>query len=265
MSILIFTIIGILIGVLSSLFGLGGGLIVVPILFALLPESIPASYLMHTAIGTSLAVMIINSLNSTLNHSRQNNVKWPIFRFFVLTISMGAFVGGVIASYVPSDGLRYVFIAFLIYVIISNVAKRTFTNAFTEHAFTYPKKSSGAISGIVIGFVSTLLGIGGSLMTIPYLRKRGLRMLHAVALATPLGLPIAIVGSITYLITGLQAEGMPDSTVGFIYFPALLGFTLGGFAGVPLGRIIAQKLPDGLFSKIYLLLLVLVVLMMIFG
>ncbi len=90
-------------------------------------------------------------------------------------------------------------------------------------------------------------------------------MLNAVALATPLGLPIAVVGAITYLMTGIQTEGMPSATLGFIYLPALLGFTAGGFIGVPIGRIWAQKMPDALFSRIYLLLLFIVIVMMIIG
>ena len=70
-SILMYSLIGIMIGILSSMFGFGGGFVVVPILFAFLPDSIPSEYLMHTAIGTSLAVMIINSFNSTYNHAKK--------------------------------------------------------------------------------------------------------------------------------------------------------------------------------------------------
>ncbi|SDI98422.1 sulfite exporter TauE/SafE family protein [Natribacillus halophilus] len=74
-AIIFFSLIGVLIGMTSSLFGFGGGFIVVPILYAFLPDTIPADYVMHTAIGTSLAVMIINSFNSTLNHARKGNVQ----------------------------------------------------------------------------------------------------------------------------------------------------------------------------------------------
>lgn len=181
MALIVFTFIGVFIGVLSSLFGLGGGFVVVPILYVFLPHVVPAEYVMHTAVGTSLAVMIINSTNSTYNHSKQGNINWMVF--------VGSF----------------------------------------------------------IGMISTLLGIGGSVMTIPYLRKYGMRMLHAVALATPLGLPVAIVGASTYLASGLRVAGMPDSTIGFIYIPALIGFSIRGLIGVPIGRRWAQKIPDTLF------------------
>ncbi|MGV2686620.1 TSUP family transporter, partial [Clostridium perfringens] len=126
-----------------------------------------------------------------------------------------------------------------------------------------PGRLSRFVIGSFIGIISTLLGIGGSVMTIPYLRKYGMRMLHAVALATPLGLPVAIVGASTYLASGLRVAGMPDSTIGFIYIPALIGFSLGGLIGVPIGRRWAQKIPDTLFFRIYLWILIIVVITMI--
>ncbi|MBB6450771.1 hypothetical protein HNR44_002761 [Geomicrobium halophilum] len=264
MSIVLFSLIGILIGILSSLFGFGGGVVVVPVLYAFLPDTIPSAYTMHTAIGTSLAVMIVNSLNSTLNHARKGNVQWGIFRFFAMYISLGALIGGFFAHFVTSEMLRWAFIGFLSYVILSSILKRTFTQQATG-LFSFPSYPAGMVAGAGIGSVSTLLGIGGSVMTIPYLRKRGLSMLHAVALATPLGLPIAMAGSLMYLLIGLQANGMPDSTIGFIYVPALFGFVFGGFFGVPIGRRIAQVLPDAIYSKAYLVLLTIVVFMMIFG
>lgn len=262
-SLLMFSLIGIIIGILSSMFGFGGGFVVVPVLFAFLPDSIPNEYLMHTAVGTSLAVMIINSLNSTFYHAKKGNVKWPVFKTLAGYIAIGALIGGILAVYIESNILRFAFIALLTYVLIKNIFSKSFTKELDEQTFRMPNQKSASITGIIIGFLSTLLGIGGSVMTIPYLRNKGMRMLNAVALATPLGLPIAIVGAISYLITGMQIETMPASTIGFIYLPALVGFTLGGVVGVPLGKNWAQKLPDKLFSKIYLILLFIVVILMI--
>ncbi|GAB2548462.1 TSUP family transporter [Gracilibacillus alcaliphilus] len=264
-SLLLFSGIGILIGVLSSMFGFGGGFIVVPILFLFLPDSIPGDYLMHTAIGTSLAVMIINSFNSTLNHAKQGNVLWPVFKKFVGYIAIGSLIGGILAYFVDSNLLRIAFISMLSYVIISSLFKKTFTKTVDEASFQLPSISSSIAVGSSIGFISTMMGIGGSVMTIPYLRGRNMSMLHAVALATPLGLPIATVGAVTYLITGLQVEAMPASTIGFIYIPAFFGFIIGGFIGVPFGRKWAEKIPDQIYSKMYLILLFIVVVMMILG
>jgi uncharacterized protein len=261
-SIVLYSLIGILIGILSSLFGFGGGFVVVPVLVAFLPDSIPPDYLMHTAVGTSLAVMIINSFNSTFNHAKKGNVKWVVFKGMVFYIALGSLIGGVSAVYINSEFLRFAFIGLLLYVIVSNLLKKTFTAHVEDRDFRMPSRKSRGPVGVVIGLISTMLGVGGSVMTIPYLRRQGMRMLNAVALATPLGLPIAIVGAFTFLVTGLQIEEMPSSTLGFIFIPALCGFTLGGFIGVPLGRSWAQKIPDAVYSKVYLILLVIVVIMM---
>ncbi|WP_339265160.1 sulfite exporter TauE/SafE family protein [Paenibacillus sp. FSL W8-0187] len=263
MALIVFTFIGVFIGVLSSLFGLGGGFVVVPILYVFLPHVVPAEYVMHTAVGTSLAVMIINSTNSTYNHSKQGNINWMVFRQLAGFIASGALIGGLLARYIDGGLLKCAFIMLLCYVIISNLYKKT-ANSNDEFPISpLPGRMSRFVIGSFIGIISTLLGIGGSVMTIPYLRKYGMRMLHAVALATPLGLPVAIVGASTYLASGLRVAGMPDSTIGFIYIPALIGFSLGGLIGVPIGRRWAQKIPDTLFFRIYLWLLIIVVITMI--
>ncbi|KMK95709.1 sulfite exporter TauE/SafE family protein [Rossellomorea marisflavi] len=262
-SLIMFGLIGILIGILSSMFGFGGGFVVVPVLYAFLPDTIPHEYLMHTAIGSSLAVMIINSFNSTYNHSRKGNIKWSVFKKLAGFIAAGSLIGGIVAIFIDSEVLRILFIALLGYILISNLLKKTFTSDREDDDFQLPGKKASAFFGTGIGFISTLLGIGGSVMTIPFLRKQGMRMLNAVALATPLGLPIAIVGAFSYLVSGLQVDHMPASTIGFIYLPALVGFTVGGFIGVPFGRKWAQKLPDGVFSKAYLAILAVVIIMMI--
>lgn len=263
MTMFVFTLIGVVIGVLSSLFGLGGGFVVVPILYVYLPHVIPAEYVMHTAVGTSLAVMIINSANSTYNHAKQGNVNWVVFKQLAGFIAAGSLIGGLLARYIDGGWLKFAFIMLLCYVILSNLFKRKVNNNDELPVSPLPGCMSRLIVGLFIGIISTLLGIGGSVMTIPYLRKYGMRMLHAVALATPLGLPIAIVGASAYLASGLRVSDMPDSAIGFIYLPALIGFSLGGMIGVPIGRRWAQKLPDTLFFSMYIWLLIIVVITMI--
>ncbi len=104
-SLIMFGLIGILIGVLSSMFGFGGGFVVVPVLYAFLPDTIPHEYLMHTAIGSSLAVMIINSFNSTYNHSRKGNIKWAVFKKLAGFIAAGSLIGGIVAIFIDSEVL----------------------------------------------------------------------------------------------------------------------------------------------------------------
>lgn len=260
----VFLAIGILTGVLSSLFGFGGGFVLIPVMYLLLPGfGVPEAFIMHVAIGTSLAIMIANSINSTISHHRKQHVIWPIFIRLAPAIAVGALMGGLSAPFIQGNILRYLFILLVVYTIVMSIRKKSFLDV-DGLKFTLPTPFKTSSLGLGIGFLATMLGVGGSVITVPFLRKRGLAMLHAVSLANPLSLPIAIVGAATSIATGLQQPGLPEWCLGFVYMPAFLGIVLGGFIGVPLGTRIAQHLPDRLFSKIYLILLVVVVLIMVF-
>lgn len=260
---IIFLSFGILTGFLSSMFGFGGGFVVIPVLYVLLPElNFPDELVMHVAIGTSLAIMIVNSVNSTISHHRKGHVLWFIFRQLAPMIAVGALIGGLTSPLVKGDTLRYLFIALIIYTIISSLIGNKFVNVNTDQ-IRMPGRIKTAAVGGGVGFISTLLGVGGSLMTIPFLRTCRLKMVNAVSLATPLSLPIAIVGSITSIFVGLQRTDLPPWSFGYVYLPAFIGIVVGGFIGVPIGTRISHRLPDALFSKIYLALLVVVVITMI--
>ncbi|GGE33700.1 UPF0721 transmembrane protein [Pullulanibacillus camelliae] len=260
-----FLAIGVLTGILSSLFGFGGGIIVVPVLYWLLPgQHIPDSLVMHVAIATSLAIMIINSTNSTLSHHKKGNIIWPIFLKLAPAIAVGAFIGSLVAHYFSDEVLRYLFIAFLLYTIISSFLKKSFIRV-EANDIQMPRQMLTNFVGSGIGIIATLLGVGGSILTVPFLRRCKLKMINAVALATPLSLPIALVGSVSSIFTGLTQAHLPATCFGYINLPAFLGIAIGGFIGVPIGIRLAQKLPDQLFSKVYLLLLLLVTCAMIFN
>jgi uncharacterized protein len=264
MLILLFLIIGILVGILSSMFGFGGGIVIVPVLYWLLPQqSVPAKYVMIVSVATSLAIMIINSANSTYSHHKRGNVTWDVFLKLAPFISIGALFGAFATDLIGGDVVRYMFVGFLVYIILMSIYKRSFVQPISGD-FILPNNSRLGAAGTFIGFFAVMLGIGGSVITVPFLRKCNMKMVNAVALAVPLGLPIALVGAISYIYLGYGQEGLPAGCIGFVYIPALIGIASGGFIGVPLGTFLTAKLPDHLFSKIYLALLFLVVISMLF-
>ncbi|WP_158232683.1 sulfite exporter TauE/SafE family protein [Sporosarcina sp. P26b] len=259
----IFLIFGILTGFLSSMFGFGGGFVVIPVLYILLPElNFPEPLVMHVAIGTSLAIMIINSINSTISHYRRGHILWFIFFQLAPAITVGALIGGLLSPFIEGDILRYLFIDLILYTIFSSLIGKGFIHVNTD-SIQMPGRLKTSLIGSGVGFISTLLGVGGSLMTIPFLRSCRLKMVNAVALATPLSLPIAMIGATTSIFNGMQQTGLPPWSFGFVYVPAFFGIVIGGFIGVPVGTRIAHRLPDQLFSKVYLALLVVVVITMI--
>lgn len=255
---------GILTGFLSSMFGFGGGFVVIPILYLLLPQlHVPHSLVMHVAVGTSLAIMIVNAMNSTVSHHRQRHILWFIFFRMAPAIAVGSLIGGLVSPFIEGNILRYLFILFVIYTIVSSLVKKTFVEA-KDNDIQMPGQVVTSLVGTAVGFIATLLGVGGSMITIPFLRKCQLKMVNAVSLATPLSLPIAIVGAITSVFTGAQQSDLPSWCFGFVYIPAFIGIVIGGFIGVPIGTRVAHHMPDRLFSKIYILLLAVVVITMIF-
>ncbi|MGM0943139.1 MAG: sulfite exporter TauE/SafE family protein [Bacillota bacterium] len=262
--IIVFLVFGVLTGFLSSMFGFGGGFVVIPVLYLLLPKlNVPDSLVMHMAIGTSLAIMIVNSINSTISHHRKGHILWYIFFQLAPVIAVGALIGGLFSPFIAGDILRYLFIMFAIYTIISSLMKKTFIDMKDNH-IKMPNRIKTSFIGLGVGVIATLLGIGGSVITIPFLRSCRLKMVNAVSLATPLSLPIAIVGAATSIFNGIQHPDLPTWSLGFVYIPAFIGIVAGGFIGVPIGTRIAHHMPDRLFSKVYLSLLVIVVIAMIF-
>lgn len=259
-----FLLIGILTGFLSSMFGFGGGFVLIPVMYVMLPElGVPGELVMHVAIGTSLAIMIANASLSTLSHHRKQHVCWPVFYRMAPSIVVGAIIGGVSAPYIQGNLLRYLFILLVVYTIASSLLKKSFIEV-EDTDYQLPGQTKTSFLSVGIGFLATLLGVGGSVLTIPFLRKCKMKMLHAVSLANPLSLPIAVVGAATSIMTGFNHPDLPTWCLGFVYMPAVIGFILGGFVGVPIGTRIAHRIPDRLFSKIYLSLLVIVVLVMVF-
>lgn len=258
-----FLVFGILIGFLSSMFGFGGGFVVIPVLYLLLPKlDVPDSLVMHIAIGTSLAIMIVNSINSTISHHRKGHILWFIFFQLAPTIAVGALIGGFFSPFIEGDMLKYLFILFLIFTIISSLIRKTFIHV-TDNTIKMPSRIKTSFIGIGIGFIATLLGVGGSVIVIPFLRNCRLKMVNAVSLATPLSIPIAVLGTIAAIFNGIQQPDLPSWSLGFVYIPAFIGIVAGGFIGVPIGTRIAHHMPDRLFSKVYLFLLIIVVISMI--
>lgn len=261
---ILFLIFGVLIGFLSSMFGFGGGFIVVPLLYLSLPLlNVPESLVMHIAIGTSLAIMIVNSMNSTISHHRKGHILWYVFFRIAPTIAVGALIGGVSSAFVEGDMLRYLFILLLVYTIISSFMNKSFIE-IRENSAGMPNRGKTSALGLGVGFISSLLGVGGSIIIIPFLRRCQFKMVNAVSLATPLSLPTAALGTVASIFTGIQQSGLPTWSLGFVYIPAFLGIVAGGFIGVPIGTRLSHHMPDQLFSKIYLALLIIVVIVMIF-
>ncbi len=226
-------------GLSAGLFGIGGGIIIVPILaWMLKDQGIADDLVMIMAIATSLATIIFTSISSVVAHHQKKAVWWRSVLYLSWGIVMGVAGGAVLAEHINADHLRLIFAIFLFYVGMQMLLQITpRPGEDEESAF------SDYIMGIITGVVSSILGIGGGVLTVPYLVIRRVPMQNAVAISSACGLPIAITASISYAILGLKHGSLPPHSFGYIYLPAFWGIAIVSVFTAPFGAKLAHRLP----------------------
>lgn len=250
---------GAIAGLLAGLFGLGGGVIIVPALVWLFStHQFPAEHIMILAIATSLATIIATSISSILSHQKLGNVLCDsVFRLSP-GILFGASIGAMTATFIEENLLKWFFIAYLLYV--------GFRMAIQPNNDTHlkrPKKWLDYLVGNGIGLLSAFLGIGGGTLTVPYLVSRQTPMKKAVATSSACGLSIAISGTLVYTFLGLKIPNLPEWSFGYIYLPALCGITLCSILTAPIGAKLANKLPAKQLKRYFSIVIFLIAIKMI--
>ena len=260
-ELLIFPALGVVAGLIAGLLGLGGGIVVVPVLiftFALLGFS--ATVATHMAVGTSLATIIITSFGSVRQHHAKGAVRWDVFRFLAVGLVIGALAGAEVADWMNGRLLQILFGAFAILIAVQMVA------GFKPHP---ARDVPGAIglggAGIGIGLASAIFGIGGGSLTVPYLTWCNVRMQQAVGTSSAAGMPIAIAGALGFVIAGWDAQPLPEYSLGYVYLPALLGIGVTSVIFAQVGASFAHRLPAQTLKKCFGVILVLVGIKLIVG
>lgn len=252
--IITYLLVGAVAGVLAGLLGIGGGLVIVPMLdFCMTREGISRACIMHLALGTSMASIIFTSVSSAWAHHRRGAVHWPAVRRIVPGILAGTFFGSFLAARMSANLLKGFFVVFLYYVALQLLMNRR------------PKPSRDLPGGVGmfgvgsgIGVVSSLVGIGGGTLSVPFMLWCNLAVHHAIGTSAAIGFPIALAGTLGYLYNGWGASGLPGYTAGYVYLPALLGIVCASVLTAPLGVRLAHSLPVPRLKKGFALLLILV-------
>ncbi|WP_262966282.1 sulfite exporter TauE/SafE family protein [Methylobacter psychrophilus] len=248
---LVSILLGMVTGLLAGLFGIGGGLVIVPVLIILFTaQGFPAELIMLMAVATSLASIILTAIASISAHHRLGSVVWV--KVFSLSpgIIIGAAVGAVIAKHINTDTLRIILVVFLLYVAIQM--------AFQIKPKSDQIKQSRILDFLVanaIGLLSSIVGIGGGTLTVPYLVRGQMLMRNAVAVSSACGLPIAIAGTVSYAILGWNTLDLPEWSLGYVYLPVFVGTGLSSIATAPIGAKLAHKLPAAKLKRYFSLLL----------
>lgn len=240
-----------MVGFLSGLLGIGGGLVIVPSLFYLLPTAgVNAEQLPHVAIATSLAAIILTSFSSAMAHQKKHNILWPVFVKLLPGIMLGALVSGFIADNIPALNLQKLFGIFVIVIALQMILSlKAISSRHLPCVFVL------FICSFLMAFIASLIGIGGGVLLVPFLSFFGVSMRYAVGVSSIMGLCIAICGSIGYIVAGWNVPHLPLGTMGYIYVPAMLGIICTSMLMAPLGVKAASVWPTPVLKKLFSVLL----------
>ena len=240
---ILFLLLGAFSGFVAGLLGIGGGLIIVPVLLYLLAPSIDQSILMHTSIGTALAVIVFTSISSLYAHHRHGAILWRNFVKLTPTILLGSYSGAILAKYLSFDFLRMFFAFFEITVALI----MWFGISASSHADNL-SRWIWSFAGYFIGLISAMVGIGGGTMTTPFLVYNNVKIKNAIATSAAVGMPIAIAGSIGFVVAGLS-QALPTGGIGFVNFEALITIVAASIFFAPLGAKVTHKLDSNKLKK----------------
>jgi len=260
-TLLLYLALGAFAGLMAGLLGVGGGLIIVPVLAGIFQhQQMSAAVIMHLAIGTSLATIVVTSVSSVRAHHQRGAVLWPVVWRLTPGIVIGAWLGAVVADALPSAVLSKIFAVFVLVV----AAQMAFGAKPAPHR-ELPGAPGMLATGGVIGAVSAIVGIGGGSLTVPFLTWCNTPMRQAVATSAACGLPIALAGAIGFIVTGLNAAELPAWSLGYVYGPALVGVAFASMLSAPLGAKLAHTLPAEVLKKVFAVFLTLIGVRMLLG
>jgi uncharacterized membrane protein YfcA len=260
MIILTYLGVGAVAGAMAGLFGVGGGVIIVPMLvFCLTRQGVSGEYVMHIALGTSMACIMFTAVSSFWAHHRRGAVHWTVVRHIAPGILVGTFLGSCIASRLSTNFLKVFFILFLYHVAYQMLSSRK-----QLHSHGMPGKFVMFGVGNVIGAVSSLVGIGGGTLSVPFMVWCNMDVHDAIGTSAAIGFFIAIAGTAGYIINGLGVAGLPQFSLGYAYLPALGAIAACSVVTAPLGARLAHSLPVTQLKTIFAILLILLATRMLF-
>lgn len=249
---------GLLNGIIAGLLGVGGGLIIVPAMLWFLPKiGVAQEQIMHMALATSMATICFTSISSALAHKKRGSIAIPAFKVLAPTISIGALLGAWLVGFLNTLVLAWVFGIFCILMGIKFLLNRKAKDVESEQPLPLsPIKT--APTGTAMGVLSSLVGIGGGSLVVPFLLHKRYKMVKAVGTAAACGLPLAILSTIGYIATGWNQQGLPQYHFGYVYIPAMIAMAIGAVLTAPFGAYLAHKLPVVWIKRFFALFLIVI-------
>ncbi|WP_367104587.1 sulfite exporter TauE/SafE family protein [uncultured Psychrobacter sp.] len=253
MIILWFLIAGAFAGMCAGLFGIGGGMIIVPALVWIFSAyGFSPDIVAHLAVGTSLATIIVTSISSLTAHNKLGGVRWEIWKKMALGLVVGSLLGAAIA-----DQINGLLLQALIGVAALLVAfKMLFLSNKEQLGKPLPSMPVQVGAGSGIGMASAIFGIGGGSLTVPFLTWAGLPMRQAVGTSAACGLPIALAGAAGFAWFGQDVANLPEGAIGFVHIVGFVCISIASFVTAKFGARLAHKLPGATLKKAFGVLLI---------
>jgi uncharacterized membrane protein YfcA len=246
--------VGAIAGVLAGLLGIGGGLVIVPMLvFCMELQNMPQELVMHLSLGTSMASIMFTSVSSFMAHHRRGAVEWSVVRRIVGGILVGTFVGAWIAAQMSTGLLKVFFVIFLYYVCYQMLSGKK-----PKPSRQLPGMAGMSGAGGVIGIVSSLVGIGGGTLSVPFMVWHNIPIHRAIGTSAAIGFPIAVSGTVGYIVNGWGVENLPPLSLGYVSLTALVAIAVMSVLTAPLGVRLAHSLPVDRLKRVFAVILFLV-------
>jgi uncharacterized protein len=249
-------------GILAGLLGVGGGIVIVPVLsWTLALVSFPGEISQHLAVATSLATIIPTAISSARAHHTRGAVDFDVLRLWAPAIVLGALAGGILSKFIGGDGLRLIFgyVALAVAVNMALPTKIVIGPALPASAWT-----NRAIAAAIGGF-SSLMGIGGGTLSVPTMTAFSVPIHRAVGTAAAMGLLIAVPGVLGFIWSGFGVLGLPPFSLGYVSIPAVILIVPTTFLFAPLGARLAHSLNQRYLRLVFALFLAITAIRMLWS
>jgi uncharacterized membrane protein YfcA len=244
-------VLGCFTGFLAGLLGIGGGMLLVPFMtFLLSSKGMPAEHVVKMAIATSLATICFTSIAAVRAHHQRGAVLWSVARVLAPGIVIGSLLGAQLAKALPSPVLALLFALF-----VGFSATQMLIDRKPKPSRQLPGTAGMLGAGGVIGLFAALVGAGGAFVSVPFMTWCNVKIHNAVATSAALGFPIAVAGTVGYMVAGWSLRDMPPGTIGYLYLPALVTISIASVLTAPFGARTAHRMDMRQLKRVFAVLL----------
>ncbi|WP_150467301.1 sulfite exporter TauE/SafE family protein [Francisella sp. SYW-9] len=252
---------GIVTGTLSAWIGAGGGAIVIPLMLIVCKyQGISHEIAIHLAVSTSLAFIMINALYNSYKHYKHNHLVTKILKNAIPAIFIGAILGTMLSEVMPAKAIE---VLFAIILLVSLIKTFRFNQTIVNSKIIMPSRLSCTFLGGATGLLSSIVGIGGSSIVNPYMKHYNYPMKNCAAMAAATAVPVALIATITMLVSSYHALGIPAYSLGYLYLPAFLGLLVGSVIGTPIGIKLVKICPESASLWLFRFILIYVIIDML--